>query len=83
MSGKIQELPFAMALSGIAATLLQGGRTAHSILKLPLDLSHLENPICNISKGTEKAKVLGECKLIVWGECTMINKNGIPFFGCL
>ena len=57
MSGKIQILPFAMASSGIAANLLQGG-TAHSILKLPLDLSHLENPICNISKGTEKAKVL-------------------------
>lgn len=74
---KSSKIAIAMASSGIAATLLQGGRTAHSTLKLPLDLIHQENPICNISKGTGKAKVLEECKLIVWDECTMIHKNGL------
>ena len=48
----------AVASSGIAARLLHGGRTAHSTLKLPLNLAHSENPLCNIRKGTEEAKVL-------------------------
>jgi PIF1 helicase. len=36
-------LPFAS--SGIAATLLEGGRTAHSALKLPLNMQINETPI--------------------------------------
>lgn len=40
----------AVASSGIGATLLDGGRTAHSALKLPLSYSHNDMPTCNISK---------------------------------
>lgn len=32
------EIALALALLGIAATLLEGGRTAHSALKLPLNM---------------------------------------------
>ena len=67
----------AVASSGIAATLLHGGRTAHSTLKLPLNLTQYEAPICNISKGTGEAKVLQECELIVWDECTMAHKQAL------
>ena len=52
------KIAIAVASSGIAATLLHGGRTAHSALKLPLNFSHCENPLCNISKGTSQVKVL-------------------------
>ncbi|CAF3387997.1 unnamed protein product [Rotaria sp. Silwood1] len=72
-----KKIAIAMASSGIAATLLHGGRTAHSTLKLPLNLTHSENPLCNISKGTGQAKVLQECELIVWDECTMAHKNAL------
>ena len=44
---------------------------AHSPLKLPLNLTRTESPTCNIGKGTGIAKVLQECHLIVWDECTM------------
>jgi ATP-dependent exoDNAse (exonuclease V) alpha subunit len=71
------KIAIAVASSGIAATLLHGGRTAHSTLKLPLNLTQCEAPICNISKGTGEAKVLQECELIVWDECTMSHKRAL------
>jgi len=37
-----------IASSGIAATLLEGGKTAHSVFKLPLNLTRVETPMCNI-----------------------------------
>uniref|UniRef100_A0A0L8FHT2 ATP-dependent DNA helicase n=1 Tax=Octopus bimaculoides TaxID=37653 RepID=A0A0L8FHT2_OCTBM len=43
----------AVTLSGIAATIFPGGQTAHSAFKLPLHLVTNNNPICNISKGSD------------------------------
>ena len=71
------KIAIAVASSGIAATLLHGGRTAHSTLKLPLSLTHCDTPLCNISKGTGETKVLEECELIVWDECTMAHKQAL------
>jgi len=48
-------IALALASSGIAATLLDGGRTAHSTLQLPLDILFAEAATCNISKGSEIA----------------------------
>ncbi|XP_050063259.1 uncharacterized protein LOC126552591 [Aphis gossypii] len=42
------DIALALASSGIAATLLDGGRTAHSALKLPLNLNTIDTPTCNI-----------------------------------
>lgn len=36
----------AAASSGIAATLLEGGKTAHAAIKLPLNMIHQETPVC-------------------------------------
>jgi len=71
------EIAIAVASSGIAATLMEGGRTAHSAFQLPLDLPRQENPTCNISRNSGKGQVLKECKLIVWDECTMAHKKMI------
>ena len=65
----------AIASSGIAATLHPGGRAAHSALKLPLNMQSTETPTCNISKSSGMGKVLQQCKLIVWDECTMAHKK--------
>ena len=70
-------IALAIASSGIAATLLDGGRTAHSALKLPLDLQAIETPTCNVKKQSGMATVLRSCKLIVWDECTMTHKKGL------
>lgn len=56
---------------------MEGGRTAHSALKMPLDIARQENPTCNISKASGRAQVLKTCKLIVWDECTMAHKKAL------
>ncbi|XP_026482743.1 uncharacterized protein LOC113390969, partial [Ctenocephalides felis] len=63
--------------SGIAVTLLDGGRTAHSALKLPLNLNTIDSPTCNISRSSAMGKLLTQCKLIVWDECTMADKKSL------
>ena len=70
-----RKIALAVASSGIAATLLNGGRTAHSTFKLPLNLSHDDTPVCNIKKGSRIATVLERCHLIVWDECIMSHKR--------
>ena len=45
------KIALATASSGIAATLLTGGRTLHSTFKIPLDLYAMDVPICSIKKG--------------------------------
>ncbi|VDK78203.1 unnamed protein product [Onchocerca ochengi] len=49
------ELP--LASFGIAATLLSGGRTAHSALELPLNMQYIEIPTCSISKASGMGKL--------------------------
>ncbi|XP_073821586.1 uncharacterized protein [Musca autumnalis] len=74
------KIALALASSGIAATLLDGGRTAHSALKLPLDMKFNENPTCNISKSSGMAKVLQQCAIVVWDECPMAHKKSLEAF---
>lgn len=45
----MKHIALAVASSGIAATLLSGGHTAHSYFKLPWDLSKKEKAACNIN----------------------------------
>ena len=73
----MDEIVLAVALLGIAATLLPGGQTAHLTFKLPLNLATSDLPVCNISKGTGPAELLKTCKLIVYGECTMAHKKAL------
>ncbi|XP_044590563.1 ATP-dependent DNA helicase pif1-like [Cotesia glomerata] len=72
-----KKIAIAVASSGIAATLIDGGKTAHSAFKLPLNLCHSESPLCNISKQSDIAHVLRETKIIIWDECTMAHKKAI------
>lgn len=59
----------------MAAQLLPGGRTAHATFKLPFDLNKHDSPTCNISKRSSWAKILKKASLIVWDECSMVNKG--------
>ena len=65
----------AVASSGIAATLLSGGRTAHSAFALPLDLQHQDEPTCAIGRDSDKGALLRQASLIVWDECTMSHRK--------
>ena len=67
-------IALATASSGIAATLLTGGRTLHSTFKIPLDLYAMDIPICSIKKGTALSRVIQEGKATVVDEAPMTNK---------
>ena len=61
----------------IAARQLPGGRTAHSALKLPLNLHSTETPTCNVSNSSGMGKVLQQCKLIIWDKFTMAHRRSL------
>ena len=70
-----------MASSGIAALLLQGGRTVHSRLKVPIRLNEIS--MCGISKQTVLAKLIQRAKLLVWDEAPMTHKFAAECTGCI
>jgi len=69
------KIALATASSGIAATLLTGGRTLHSTFKIPLDLNAMDIPVCSIKRGTALCKVIQEAKVIVVDEAPMTDKR--------
>lgn len=62
-----------VASSGIAALLLQGGRTAHSRFGIPLAVN--ESTTCNFGAGTYQAELIREASLIIWDEAPMMSKH--------
>ncbi|XP_035544174.1 uncharacterized protein LOC118347928 [Juglans regia] len=66
-------IALATASSGVAASILPGGRTAHSRFKIPLDLD--KNSTCCVSKQSALAKLLRLAKLIIWDEAPMSRKE--------
>ncbi|CAN1242490.1 ATP-dependent DNA helicase pif1 [Linum perenne] len=60
------QVALVVASSGIAATLLPDGVTAHSRFKIPLDVDH--SSTCNVKKGTTLSELLKIATLIVWDE---------------
>ncbi|XP_028791347.1 uncharacterized protein LOC114747221 [Neltuma alba] len=62
-----------VASSGIAATLLPPGRTAHSRFAIPIDIN--EDSTCNISHGSPVSHLLRSAKLIIWDEAPMIKRH--------
>jgi len=63
----------AVASSGIAALLLEGGRTAHSVFKIPIALGR--DSMCSIPVQSDSAKLLREAKLIVWDEAPAQHRH--------
>ena len=62
----------AVATTGIAASLLDGGTTAHSRFKIPMALTDIST--CNLKKRTEEAEAIQRCRLLVWDEAGMANR---------
>jgi PIF1-like helicase len=63
----------AVASSGIASILLEGGRTSHSRFKIPIDV-HSES-VCSISAQSDLAKLLQMANLIVWDEAPAQHRH--------
>jgi len=61
-----------VASSGIASLLLCGGRTAHSMFKIPLSLD--PDSTCPIRKEGRLAALIRSTRLIIWDEITMQHR---------
>lgn len=66
-------IALAVASSGTASLLMEGGRTAHSTFKIPLRTS--SSSMCNIKPNTVLAKLLERTKLIIWDEASMTSSD--------
>ncbi|XP_027169196.1 uncharacterized protein LOC113768887 [Coffea eugenioides] len=68
-------IALAIASSGVAASILPGGRTAHSRFKIPINMD--SSKMCTVSKQSTLAALLRQVKLIIWYEAPTIHKTGI------
>jgi hypothetical protein len=69
------KIAVATATSGVAASIMPGGRTAHSRFKIPLNLE--EGKSCSFTKQSGTAKLLRMASLILWDEATMTKRQAI------
>ena len=69
------KIALAVASSGIAAGLLEGGRTAHSRFKIPIPIN--ESFVCNISLQSDIAKLIQKTSLIIWDEIMMSHEHQV------
>ena len=64
-----KRVALATATSGIAATLLHGGRTLHSRFQIPIDIK--ERSYCGFTPGSKTSELIAMTDLIVIDEVTM------------
>jgi len=69
-------IALAVSMSGIAALLLDGGRTAHSRFRLPVPLP-LDGVSCNVRPNSVLANLLRDAALIVWDEAPTTPKAAL------
>ncbi|TVU02823.1 hypothetical protein EJB05_51671, partial [Eragrostis curvula] len=65
----------ATATSGIAASIMPGGRTAHSRFKIPIKIS--DESMCNFTKQSGTAELLRSARLLIWDEVAMTKRQSI------
>ncbi|XP_046663121.1 uncharacterized protein LOC124356020 [Homalodisca vitripennis] len=68
-----RQVALAVASSGIAARNMDGGTTAHSMFRLPLDLGH-GTGVWNITNGSQRAELIRAAQLIVFDEAPMAHR---------
>jgi len=61
-----------IASSGIASLLLEGGKTAHSTFKIPLQVNHMST--CNIGHNSYMYQEICRTSIIIWDEVPMQHK---------
>jgi ATP-dependent DNA helicase PIF1 len=63
------------ATSGIAASIMPGGHTTHSVFKIPIKIS--DGSICKFSKQSDTTDLLCRSALIIWDEVAMTKRQSI------
>uniref|UniRef100_A0A8I7BDK0 ATP-dependent DNA helicase n=1 Tax=Hordeum vulgare subsp. vulgare TaxID=112509 RepID=A0A8I7BDK0_HORVV len=65
----------ATATSGVAASIMPGGRTAHSRFKIPLKID--DGDIYGFTKQSGTTKLLKAASLIIWDEASMTKRQTV------
>ena len=65
----------ATATSGIAASIMPGGRTAHSRFKIPIKLT--DNRMCSFTKQSGTTELLKQVSLIILDEVAMKKRQAV------
>ncbi|WVZ96732.1 hypothetical protein U9M48_042333 [Paspalum notatum var. saurae] len=65
----------ATATSGVAASIMPGGRTAHSRFKIPLAID--DGAVCSFTKQSGTTKLLQKAFLIIWDEASMTKRQAV------
>jgi ATP-dependent DNA helicase PIF1 len=68
-------IAIATATSGIAASILPGGRTTHSRFKIPIKLA--SNSMCNFNKQGGTVELLRRASPLIWDEVAMTNRLAV------
>ncbi|KAK1680955.1 hypothetical protein QYE76_041803 [Lolium multiflorum] len=68
-------IAIATATSGIAASIMHGGRIAHSRFKIPIKLT--DYSMCGFTKQSGTAEVLKQASLIIWDEVAMTKRQAV------
>ena len=66
-----EKIALCVALSGIAALLLEGGWTAHSRFRIPLKI--FETSVAGIEQGSFMHEVLQKIDVIIWDAAQVFN----------
>jgi hypothetical protein len=66
-------IAIATATSGIAASILPGGRTAHSRFKISIKIG--DNSMCSFTKQSGTAELLRRAYLIIWDEVGITKRQ--------
>eukprot|EP00267_Zea_mays_P028013 XP_008657432.1 ATP-dependent DNA helicase PIF1-like [Zea mays] len=69
------KIAVATATSGVAASIMPGGRTAHSRFKIPLTIE--DGAICTFTKQSGTSKLLQKASLLIWDEASMAKRQSI------
>ena len=64
----------AVATSGLAALLLEGGTTAHSRFHLPIDLD--ATSACRIAPHLAERRLIDRAVLTVWDDALLLSSSG-------
>jgi len=67
------KIALAVATSGIAASLLDGGKTVHSTFKVPLKVD--ADSTCGIKVNSELGELIRSAELFIWDEAVMAHKH--------
>lgn len=68
-------IAIATATSGIAASIMPGGRTAHSRFKIPIKINN--ESMCSFSKQSGTAALLRRASLLIWDEVAMTRRQTV------